>query len=214
MQKRQNCPQVLCLLSRGRAAWLRSQQGESACKDCCLFIQSASASWSKAQSDRNGLSHSHGTGRLNLAHSTLGLGALMPGVTCVSTAATLCSKQWWAFGVVLGGKRKGGKTSDVLDTVKLDLVQSAGGLCLYYSAGPCALPMSHLMWGSLQLLGGPLFSRDKPNTSQSGSIFGCCAAVIGLQAASCWQGFGGIIISWILWNLRNNIGGIITPSRE
>lgn len=34
------------------------------------------------------------------------------------------------------------------------------------------------------------------------------AAGIGLQAASCWQGFWGIIISWILWNLRNNnIGG-------
>lgn len=88
-------------------------------------------------------------------------------------------------------------------------VSAPGGMqwCAYV-AGWC--------WGGQRVLKDSLdqlglkSGRDEPNTSQGGSIFGCSTVRMRLQAASCWQSFGGIIISGILWNL----GIIILGGRD
>lgn len=98
-----------------------SGRGESVCKDCSLFIQSASVLWSKARSDQNrqspGLSHSHGSGKLNPARLT---GALM-GESCATPPLQL-----FVPGSAFGEKQSGFKTLAVLGTLRLESVQSAG----------------------------------------------------------------------------------------
>lgn len=109
----------------------------------------------------------------------------MRGVTCDSTAVALCSRRWCAFGVVLGGKQRGFNTSGVSDTLELESVQSVGGLRPYPIAGPSAFPRAPFDVMKPAAAGGLRSLETEPNTSQGGSIFGCRAAGIGLQAASC-----------------------------
>lgn len=76
-----------------------------------------------------------------------------------------------------GEKHSGLKTLAVLGTLRLKSVQSAGVYaCTPWSCGRMKPPPAEAL---------SLLSREEPNTSQGGSIFGCRAAGIGLQAASC-----------------------------
>jgi len=85
-----------------------------------------------------------------------------------------------------GGKQRGFKALDVLDTSGCESIQSAGGLRPYPSADPSTFPCELFdvmkpaaAWGLCSL------DTSQINTPQGGSVFGCCTARIGLQAASC-----------------------------
>lgn len=165
MRRRGESTPKFCLSHPGASSLAQKGNEWRACKDCCLFIQSASALWSKTASDRNGqhpgLSHSPGAAGLTQRHDW--------GLWCPSRASLLLCP----FVLAPGGRR----------------------WCAHVAGWCCG---EQRVFKAPSDPSGLESARDEPNASWGGSIFGCRTVGMGLQAASCWQGFGGIIISGIL----------------